>query len=381
MKLERLLLAALVCAPAWAAPDLADLEGRFKRINGEDQSESVLRFELAPDGESLKSTLEGLGDDLSCTGTFRFDKKGVLRGWVRWVDDKYGTDAKVPWMFRFEDADKARGSCGWLDTRYQPNDKRYKGYTIYFLERLEGDETPTSDGGGEAPSGEREGWLTADGGGDTPSGETVDADVLAGGWAGPAGPWSIEARGERLILEPVGHSSGVRLELEAEGDLFAGDVTSGAGTQRVELAFDGDKLVGRSAWSAGGEEGWAPVEFTRLRRLDAGEPAGDDALPEGSEGEVAGAYRRDDGLYLRLNDEGVGELVQKDGGLTCRVSLRTQGGVLEGSANFDGVEARWELARTADGLVGRCEWVDVHDGTVIARGWSARSFERLKRAF
>ncbi|MCA8921591.1 MAG: hypothetical protein KDD82_07250 [Planctomycetes bacterium] len=378
MKLERLLLAGLLCAPALAAPDVADLAGTWKRINSKDKSETVLRLEL--DGDALVSTLEGLEDGLECTG--RFTLKGdVLRGKVRWVDTKYGTDSTVPWKFTFKSDDAARGSCGWLDTSYEPFKR---GYTIYFLERMEdtgpSDAGDTGDSGDSSSDGGREGWITSDGG-EEPYGDAVSAAELVGGWKGPEGAWRVSADGERLTLEPVGHSSGVSLELEDDRGVFRGEVSYAGGTSRVELALDGERLVGRSSWTEGGEEGWAPLSFERLQRLDAGEPAGEDGVEPGSDAELAGAYRRDDGLYLRLGADGEGELVAKDGALSCRVRLQSEGGVWTGTANWDGVETRWELARTDEGLVGRCQWVDVHEGQVVARGWSARSFERLKRAF
>jgi len=376
MKLERLLLASLLCAPALAV-DLADLEGTFKRINSETKAETVLRLELDDDGVYLNGTLEGLPQDLECTGRFKL-KGDVLRGWVRWVDTKYGTDSKVPWKFTFKDGDTARGSCGWLDTSFEPFKR---GYTIYFLERTE--DAPASDSGSSFSSGtvRRDGWQTGDGG-ELPASEEINGGHLYGGWRGPGGPWLVNSSdGESLTIKPVDHSEGVELRLQNEDGVWRGEVSYDGGTSEVELAWTGERLVGRSSWSEGDDQGWAPLSFERLERIDLGHPSEVYSVDPGSDAEIAGAYKREDGLYLRLDANGEGELVAKDGTRSCRVRLENQDGVWTGTANWDGVETKWELARTDDGLEGRSEWVDHDGGTVVVRGWSKRAFQKLERAF
>ncbi len=151
-------------------------------------------------------------------------------------------------------------------------------------------------------------------------------------------------------------------------------------TSKVELGFSEGELSGRSSWSAGPVEGWAPLSFKRLERSEAGSPAA--AAPAAGSGELSGVFKRDDGLYLRVSKgpEGVtGVLSDQAGKVSARATFSEADGVWTGTVNWGDYETKWELAVGEAGLSGRCQWADTHEGKLVATGWSGRTFKALKR--
>ncbi len=104
--------------------------------------------------------------------------------------------------------------------------------------------------------------------------------------------------------------------------------------------------------------------------------------PSPGQGSLVGVWKRDDGLYLRVREEGGrvhGVLSDAEGLVHCRVRFQEEGGVWIGLANWERFESRWELSRGSAGLSGRSQWVDLLGDQVVASGWSPRSFVQLPR--
>jgi hypothetical protein len=279
-------------------------------------------------------------------------------------------DMVLEWEFTLKDG-KLIGRTEFIE--FDDDDKETRGWEAHTLERL-------------APVG-----LVTEGEAAEVSGDPVEAlSSLTGGWSGPGGGWAVTVDGEKLGLSPVGHSDRMLVILTNDDGIFRGKATLGGGAQcDVELGFADGKLSGRSSWVAGAElgddavTGWAPLTFERLERKGAGPEDAANDRPQATTGdELAGVWKRDDGLYVRLRKDGAGAsglLSDKAGDAVCRLSFQLKDGVWEGLANWGDYETKWELSVTDEGLVGRAEWVDVHDGTIVARGWSGRTFVALKR--
>lgn len=352
-------------APAQTAADLA---GTWKRLPTKDSPDpTFFRFAAGdgglqgtllnpPEGIDCKVALEVQGPKVTGTATWTFDGETQATGWEFALDPKGQKLAGRNEVLIYKDS-------GELER------KEWESRTLERVARV-----------GLVTSGEAEEAF----------GEPIaDLPALQGGWRGPGGGWALTVEGGQVGLAPVGHSDGVRIGLKDERGSLKGRASMPSGSSDIELAMDEGKLVGRASWRedpAIGElaqSGWGPLSFERLPRLDPGTEPAPERPSAGEAGPLDGVWKRDDGRYLRLKVEGgqtVGVLSGKDGKPVCRVRLEEKSGVWEGAANWDGVEARWELVKNADGsLGGRCEWVDALDGRVVARGFAARKFAPLRR--
>lgn len=367
--------AALSGLAAASAQDASQLAGTWKRTKVAGQGEPSL-YRLTAEGSKLTGQLLNAPEDGACSVELTLDGK-QLTGTARWHDESTKEDLSVRWELTVAGPDKLTGRC------------EFKVWAFYDDGRVEVDESGWEDYVFER--GKRVGLVTEGEAEEAPFGSPVeDPSQLEGGWMGPGGAWALSRvpGGPWIDLTPVGHTLAQRIRVKDERGILKGGATlDGNEGCLVELAYDDGVLTGRSSWQEQGGEGnkgWSPLKLTRLPRIDAGsEPAPDaPAAGEGGSPGPLSVWKRDDGLYLRLK-EGPGglegDLVEKDGTLKARVSLQAKGGVWVGRANWDGAEANWELSRQGSELVGRCEWIDVHDGRVVARGWSARGFKQLRR--
>lgn len=289
---------------------------------------------------------------------------------------------------------KVKGSCHWSE---KADDKTYEADTAWEF-TLDGD---TLSGRAEAMDWEggvvyhREwlaytlervapvGLVTEGSAGEEAFGDDIsDLGDFAGGWLGAGGAWSATVDGEELVLTAVGHRDGTTIRLKNERGTLRGEAKLGDGkTNKIELGFSEGELTGRSSWSAGPVEGWAPISFKRLERAETGSETA--AAPEAGSGELSGVFKRDDGLYLRVRKgaEGVtGVLSNKEGKVSARVTFSESAGVWTGVVNWGDYETKWELSVGEEGLTGRCQWADTHEGKLVATGWSGRTFKALKRA-
>lgn len=363
--LATLALLLVAACPAGAQ----DLTGTWKRLPTKD-SPGVSFFRFAAQGDKLEGTLLNPPEMVKgCKVTLEL-KAGKAVGSAEWTFEE-GSE-KTGWELAADGPDALAGKNEVI--LYDEKDKEVgREWEPRRFERVK-----------------RVGLVTA-GAAEEPSfGEPADLEALAGGWKGPGGPWSASVQGSRLVLKGKGED---RIELEDQRGALKGKATLAGGvTSDLELAFDEGKLVGRASWreaDAGlgdkAANGWSPVTFERLTRLDGGATLAGSALEAGDQAPLDGVWKRDDGLYLRLRVEAgqtVGVLSDKAGAAMCRVRLEGKDGTWSGKANWNGVEAAWELVRGKDGgLLGRCEWVDHEDGQVVARGFVLRKFTALRRVF
>lgn len=372
MSLARVALISILAlsgATVARAQSAKDLAGLWRRLPTQDSKEKFYRFSANGDG-TLEGVLLNPPEGLECQISLGVDGNKLF-GVGAWIEGEHRAEAK--WELLRDRQGNFGGRLEWLD--WEEGTIFERGWEEHRFERVARVGLVTS-GAGDA---------------EQPFGEPVeDLTSLAGGWAGPGGPWAIEQdkiSGKKLRLVPVGHHEGNAIDLTDERGTLKGKV-AGLNTD-VELAFSEGKLEGRTAWVEGQElgdnnaqRGWSPVSFTRLTRLDEGTKSASEAPSPGDTAPLDGVWKRDDGLFLRLHPEGaqvVGVLSAGDGALRCRVRLEAQNGRWVGTANWDGVEAKWELAAADGALTARCEWVDVHSGLVVARGWGARTFKPLRR--
>lgn len=363
-------LLALTGATVGRAQSAKDLAGLWRRLPTAESKEKYYRFSANGDG-TLEGVLLNPPEGLECQITLGVDGNKLF-GVGAWIEGEHRAEAR--WELLRDRQGNIGGRLEWLD--WENGEIFERGWEEHRFERVARVGLAT-DGAGDA---------------EQPFGEPVeDLTTLAGGWVGPGGAWAIDAEkisGKKLRLVPVGHHDGQAIDLTDERGTLKGRVAE-LNTD-VELAFSDGKLEGRAAWVEGqdlgelAQRGWSAVSFTRLPRVD-GVEGGKSASEAPSPGDTApldGVWKRDDGLFLRLRPEGaqvVGALSDKDGAPRGRVRLEAQNGRWVGSANFDGVEARWELAAQDGALTGRSEWLDVHAGLVVARGWSSRTFKPLRR--
>lgn len=347
------------------AQSAEDLNGMWKRLKTSKSKASYYTFESRDDGVTATHMSPPKGMTCKVTLTLRGD---ALNGIARWEEEGYDP-IETKWEFKLEDG-KLKGRTEWVS--WDDDGKETRGWENHTFERAE-----------------RIGLVT-EGEAEEPFGDPIeDLDALAGGWHGPGGGWAIKADGDKLILKPVGHHTGVSITLANERGTLKGKATlPGDVTSDVEIGLDEGKLVGRSSWVAGAdlgdkaERGWGPLVFERLDRLEVGPESVSDEPPPQSDGSPVGVWKRDDGLYVRIREEGgqtVGVLSDAKGGTKCRLRFELEKGVWVGLANWGGYETRWELSVTPEGLVGRGEWVDAYEGKIIARGWSGRTFTKLER--
>jgi hypothetical protein len=356
--------AVLALAVTGRAQTAQELAGLWRRLPQGEAGEKLYRLTATPDGKltgELLNPPEGLRCELSLAV-----ENGKVTGAGTWVDGEHRSDPPAKWELTFKGAGKLEGRVEWID---------FEDGKIY--------DRGWEDGHRFEKLG-RVGLITDADGAEAPMGEPIqDAAALAGGWSGAGGAWVLSTSNQGAFLVALGHHDGAKVQLSVERGALRGKVES-TGTE-VELALNEGKLEGRAAWTEGTGEhatkGWAPLTLTRLPRLDAGASTAEEP-GQGETTALDGVWRRDDGLYLRLQVDGAratGVLSDKAGATRCRVELAPQNGRWVGTANWDGVEVKWELAAQGAELSGRCEWADVHEQKVVARGWTWRTFKPLRR--
>ncbi len=245
------------------------------------------------------------------------------------------------------------------------------------------------------------------------------APLLAQEDAGLAGTWRRDdgrhlklafKAGELVgtILDPPENSVTkvayqIELRLHRDGNKVSGkavwtdaDPKAGPSTAdalwELELAEPG-KLKGRSESFSFGhgkvtDKQWDEHDLVRLPEIDAGPP-----VPESMSFFVGGLaplpsdWKRDDGVYLRLDASGEGDLVAPSGEVRAHVKLAPeQGGRLTGTATWNrqgsDVVAHWELFPQDDGtLVGTCESVtwDPVSKTAVSKTKTLRGWKPLRK--
>ena len=102
-------------------------------------------------------------------------------------------------------------------------------------------------------------------------------------------------------------------------------------------------------------------------------------IGHGDELHVARLQEGPQGLRPALDGTVGSVLSRADGKAKCRLRFELKDGTWKGLANWGRYETKWELSVTADGLVGRAEWITVLKGKIVTRGWSGRTFTKLKR--
>lgn len=362
----------LITGTGLHAQEASALAGTWKRAKADGSAAGVYRFTAADGG--LQGEMVDAQDG-TCTVKLASAGDG-LEGTATWKDSESGAELEVRWELRPRGENELKGRCEWKEWVFYDDGQAKvgsSGWDDYTFQRV------TRVG------------LVTEGEAEEAFGSPVeDLAALRGGWVGAGGAWSVTVTedGKWVDFTPVGHKLAERIRLENQrGTLRGGATLANSQGCQVELGLEDGALVGRSSWKDAdlgdkGQSGWAPVKFTRIPRLDAGEAPAEAAPEPGEEGTIAGVWKRDDGLYLRLAagpGKLEGDLVDRDGAVKARVSFEARGGLWVGRANWDGAEATWELSRAGDALTGRCEWLDAHEGAVVGRGWSARSFKRLRR--
>lgn len=352
------LAALLVMSAAFTAAAQDEVVGVWKR-KGETErfyviekgDEGLTGRMVNPPFESMTCSLKLSIADSKLKGTCH---------WTETVDDKT-YEADTAWEFTLE-GDTLTGRAEAMD--WEGGVVYHREWVAYTLDRVE-----------------RSG-LVVEGTAEEAFGDEIsDLSALAGGWLGAGGAWSAALEGEELVLTAVGHREGVTIRLKNERGTLRGTAKLADGkTSKVELGFSEGELSGRSSWSAGPVEGWAPLGFKRLERSESG--SAEAAAPAPGSGELSGVFKRDDGLYLRVSKgaEGVtGVLSDKSGKVSARVTFSEADGIWTGTVNWGDYETKWELAVGEAGLTGRCQWADTHEGKLVATGWSGRTFKPLKR--
>lgn len=354
------LAALLVLSAALSATAQDELAGVWKRTG---ETERFYVIEKGADGFTGRLVNPPF-ESMVCTLALS-DSKGKVSGKCHWVEkaDDTSYEADTAWDFTLT-GDTLTGRAEAMD--WEGGVVYHREWVAYTLERVTRTGLVTE---GEADEGEGFGE------------EIGELSAFAGGWLGAGGAWGAAVDGDELVLTAVGHREGVTIRLKNERGTLRGEAKLANGkTCKIELGFSEGALSGRTSWSAGPVEGWAPLSFKRLEgalpdRVDA--PA-----PEAGSGELSGVFKRDDGLYLRVSkkaDGVTGVLCDKEGKVSARLTFTESGGIWTGTANWGDYETQWELAVGEDGIKGRCQWADTHEGKLIATGWGARTFTTLKR--
>ena len=360
-----------LCTTSAQAQSAADMAGTWKRTGGmENPSIGMYTLEEAQGG-GLKGTMNNPPEGFTCELLLALEGS-ELNGTATWHEAAVDQHIDTRWELTVIDADTLSGRCQWkvwaADGSVQ--DEGWDDYELHKVRRV---------------------GLAVDGDdADAPFGDPLPApgDVY-GGYEALGQGWLIRHQLGTWKIEPVEGSpyAGVRIELRERGGILSGTATLADGdTCQLELGWNGDErsLSGRSSWTEGNDEGWAPIAFKRLPRINPGPTSGLAEIPRaGNPGSIAGVYKRDDdGVYLRLqgDDQKVsGDLVDADGNVQGRIDLTNGNGVWRGTSNHDGITVKWEYAKTDTGLTGRSEFIDVFNGKVIARAFSQRPFTALKR--
>lgn len=380
----RWLATIFVAAAGLQAQEPAELAGTWKRTKA--GGEPAGSYRLTASNGGLEGELTDPEEGTTCLVKLAVSG-GEMTGTATWKDLENNDQLEVRWEFKLEGSTKATGRCEWKKWDFYDDGAKVaeSGWEDYTLERQ------VSRKIGLVTEGEDPGPVEA-------GMQVDDPAALVGGWLGPGGAWTLTISDKWIDLHPVGHQLAERVRMEKKRDRGGNQYLGGGATLansqgcKVELALDSEgDLVGRASWREEGnpDESWSPVKFTQIPDTDSGEGLPGDEVPAPEAGEttsIAGdageVWKREDGLYLRLKPGAgklEGELTDKEGNLKARVTLEEQGGLWVGRANWEGAEATWELSRSGDALTGRCEWLDAHEGQVIARGWVARSFKKLRR--
>ena len=368
----------LIAAAAAPAQEPSELSGTWKRTKAGGEPAGVYRLTASNGG--LEGELTDPEEGTACLVKLALSGSD-LTGTATWKDFENNDQLEVRWEFKLEGTDKATGRCEWKKWEFYDDGARVaeSGWEDYVLERQ------ASRRIGLVTDGEDPGAPEA-------GQQLDDPGYLVGGWVGPGGPWALSVSDKWIDLQPVGHQLAERIRLERKNDgtlLKGGAILGNSQGCKVELVIDGEgDLVGRASWKEeqGGAEGWSPIKFEQIPDTDSGEgdPSEEVEAPEpGETTSIANeVWKREDGLVLRLARGAgklEGELTDRDGNVQARVTLEEQGGLWVGRANWEGAEAVWELSRQGDTLTGRCEWLDAHQGQVVARGWVPRSFKKLRK--
>ena len=362
-------LATLALACTASAQTAEDLAGNWKRTGGM-ESPSIGVYQLDVGGQGLTGSMVNPPEGFACELDLALNGQ-ELAGTATWKETAVDMRVETRWELTVVDAKTLSGRCQWKVWAHDGTieDEGWDDYELVKVQRV-----------GLAVDGE---------GAEAPFGDPLPAPgEVFGGYAALGQGWTIRHQLGTWKVEPAagGPFEGTRIELREAGGILSGQVTLADGaTCKLELGWNADEqtLSGRSSWTEGDDEGWAPITFTRLERINAG-PIGLAEFPRaGDEGTIAGVYKRDDdGVYLRLEgDESnvSGDLVDAEGNVQARVELRNANGIWRGTSNHDGVEVKWEYSKTGAGLTGRAEFIDVMDGKVITRAFSPRSYTALKR--
>ncbi len=349
------------------AQSLEELEGVWKRLPAQGGGEArYLHLELngsgALEGPMVNPPLAEEG--IACSVALQLEG-AQLTGDATWTEGDFAATAR--WEFSVSSKDELRGRCEWLS--WEGSEVFDRGW----------------DEGMQMVRVPKVGWVT-EGEAEAPFGDEIeDLAALTGGWLGPDGEgWAVVVTGEQVSLTRK-TGAPLNMVLANERGTLRGVLAVDGVECQVELVFEAGEghLVGRSSWTAGPVTGWAPVAFTRLERSEVG-PEGVSAEAPVASGETpSGVWKRDDGLYLRFRQEAgelVGELLEKPGTVRARLRFAHKAGLWVGTANWGGYETTFELGLDDAGqLIGRAEWVDLHQGQVVARGWSGRTFKALRR--
>ncbi|MGE0708283.1 MAG: hypothetical protein AB7N76_18565 [Planctomycetota bacterium] len=358
--LAPVVLLALLLPSGARAQSPEDVAGVWKRLG---KSEAYYLITLK-DGALTGKLVNPPFESLSCALELSLEGN-KLTGQAKWsekVDDKEYHEGTA-WEFTLN-GKELKGRAEVID--WEEGKVYSRDWADYTLVRVEPKGLVTQGSAEDAGFGDDLGELAR----------------FAGGWAGPGGAWAATVEGDTLTLKAVGHHGDAALSLKNERGTLRGEVTVDGTTSKVELGLNDGKLTGRSSWSAGPATGWSPIAFTRLPRTEMAEgAAAAPDRPAAGEGPLAGVWKRDDGLYLRVREQGgevKGVLSEKGGAIKARVTFSQKDGVWVGLVNWGSYETTWELAVHGDALEGRAQWADLHDGKLIASGWAARSLSRLK---
>jgi hypothetical protein len=357
-------------ASAQDAPTAADVAGLWERVKTTDSASKLYAF--TANGDALEGEMLTPPQGMTCSVALALED-GTWKGAATFEEPDYDPIVTA-WEFSYADG-KLTGRSEWVSWDDDGNESR--GWEDHTFVRVASVGLVTEGSAEEAPFGDPVDPLSA----------------LAGGWKGPGGAWELKVDGTSVSLKPIGHMDEVLISLTDERGILRGHATlPGGGSCDVELALDEGRLNGRSSWIQGADlpegladravKGWSPIGFERLERLEVGPADANADAPAAGGDALSGVWKRDDGHYLRARVEAgevVGVLCDADGNAQARLRFVHEAGVWVGTANWGDFETRWELSVGEGGLTGRAEWVDVHDGQVIARGWSGRTFTALQK--
>lgn len=351
-----------------AAQSVEELAGTWRRVGGE-ENPKIGVYELQASAGALEGHMLNAPEGFTCDVSLADQGDGKLEGTATWTEAAVDQSIESSWELQVKDDHTLMGRCQWKVWNADGSvaDQGWDDYTFEKVTRV---------------------GLVVDGeDAEEPFGDPLPEPAqVFGGYRGPGGAWSIRLQLHDWKITPVGdHHPGVSITLQDNRGILTGKATLADGSvSDVELAWDDTAkgFSGRSSWTEGDKTGWAPLKFERLPRVDAGIMGRPAESPKPGEDDIAGVYKREDGLYLRLQGDTsavTGDLVERDGTVHARVRLDNQGGIWKGTGNFDGTETAWELSLHGDHLSGCSEFVDQLDGQDVVRSRCVREFTRLKR--